>query len=138
MGLSPSPGRRVVETEEAHCEQHLLRRRSRRRGGRRAGIFGPPLGPGAACTPPFSGHHARVRNTIWGVTVAGSFVVILLWIYYSAQVFFFGAEFTKVYSRRFGVIVVPDPAAVPLTAEARAAQGMDRGRRSLRTRRGGR
>ena len=30
---------------------------------------------------------------------AGSFVVILLWVYYSAQVVFFGAEFTKVYSR---------------------------------------
>ena len=57
---------------------------------------------------------------------AGSFVVILLWIYYSAQVFFFGAEFTKVYSRHFGAIVVPDPTAVPLTPEARAAQGMDR------------
>jgi len=57
---------------------------------------------------------------------AGSFVVILLWIYYSAQVFFFGAEFTKVYSRHFGEAVVPDPAAVPMTAEARAAQGMDR------------
>ena len=57
---------------------------------------------------------------------AGSFVVILLWIYYSAQVFFFGAEFTKVYSRRFGAIVVPDATAVPLTPEARAAQGMDR------------
>ena len=69
---------------------------------------------------------------------AGSFVVILLWIYYSAQVFFFGAEFTKVYSRRFGVVVVPDQAAVPLTAEARAAQGMDRGHRSLRRRRGAR
>jgi membrane protein len=65
---------------------------------------------------------------------AGSFVVILLWIYYSAQVFFFGAEFTKVYSRRFGVIVVPDPAAVTLTAEARATQGMDRSRQSLRAR----
>jgi membrane protein len=63
---------------------------------------------------------------------AGSFVVILLWIYYSAQVFFFGAEFTKVYSRRFGAVVVPDPSAVPLTAEARAAQGMDRGTRSRR------
>jgi membrane protein len=61
---------------------------------------------------------------------AGSFVVILLWIYYSAQVFFFGAEFTKVYARRFGAIVVPDPTAVPLTAEARAAQGMDRSQRA--------
>ena len=57
---------------------------------------------------------------------AGSFVVILLWIYYSAQVFFFGAEFTKVYSRHFGARVIPDPTAVPLTPEARAAQGMDR------------
>jgi predicted PurR-regulated permease PerM len=65
---------------------------------------------------------------------AGSFIVILLWIYYSAQVFFFGAEFTKVYARHFGVIVVPDPTAVPLTAEARAAQGMDRSQRTLRAR----
>jgi membrane protein len=68
---------------------------------------------------------------------AGSFVVILLWIYYSAQVFFFGAEFTKVYSRHFGAIVVPDPTAVTLTAEARAAQGMDRGKQSRRARRRG-
>jgi membrane protein len=57
---------------------------------------------------------------------AGSFVVILLWIYYSAQVFFFGAEFTKVYSRRFGVSVVPDLTAVTVTPEARAAPGLDR------------
>jgi membrane protein len=63
---------------------------------------------------------------------AGSFIVILLWIYYSAQVFFFGAEFTKVYARYFRVIVVPDPTAVPLTAEARAAQGMDRSQRARR------
>jgi len=57
---------------------------------------------------------------------AGSLIVILLWVYYSAQIVFFGAEFTKVYSRRFGAVVVPDPTAVPLTAEARAVQGMDR------------
>ncbi|HEU5021949.1 MAG TPA: YihY/virulence factor BrkB family protein [Bryobacteraceae bacterium] len=29
---------------------------------------------------------------------AGSFVIILLWIYYSAQLFFFGAEFTRVFA----------------------------------------
>ncbi len=34
--------------------------------------------------------------------VAGSFVVILLWIYYSAQILLFGAEFTQVFSQRFG------------------------------------
>ena len=31
---------------------------------------------------------------------AGSLVILLLWIYYSAQIMFFGAEFTEVYSRR--------------------------------------
>jgi membrane protein len=33
---------------------------------------------------------------------AGSLVIVLVWVYYSAQVFFFGAEFTKVYSETFG------------------------------------
>ena len=33
---------------------------------------------------------------------AGSLVVILLWVYYSSQLVFLGAEFTKVYSRRLG------------------------------------
>lgn len=33
---------------------------------------------------------------------AGSFIVILVWVYYSAQIFYIGAEFTRVYSRRFG------------------------------------
>jgi membrane protein len=33
---------------------------------------------------------------------AGSLVVILVWVYYSAQLFFLGAEFTKVYTRRLG------------------------------------
>jgi membrane protein len=33
---------------------------------------------------------------------AGSLVLVLLWVYYSAQLLFLGAEFTEVYSRRFG------------------------------------
>jgi len=33
---------------------------------------------------------------------AGSLVIVLVWVYYSAQIFFFGAEFTHVYSQRFG------------------------------------
>jgi len=33
---------------------------------------------------------------------AGSLVVVLLWVYYCAQVFFVGAEFTEVYSRWYG------------------------------------
>jgi membrane protein len=33
---------------------------------------------------------------------AGSFVVLLLWVYYSAQIFLFGAEFTYVYTHEQG------------------------------------
>jgi membrane protein len=33
---------------------------------------------------------------------AGSLVLLLLWIYYSAQILFFGAEFTQVYASRYG------------------------------------
>ena len=33
---------------------------------------------------------------------AGSLVLVLLWVYYSAQILFLGAEFTEVYSRRHG------------------------------------
>jgi membrane protein len=31
---------------------------------------------------------------------AGSLVVLLVWVYYSAQILFLGAEFTRVYSKR--------------------------------------
>lgn len=37
-------------------------------------------------------------SSVYGA--AGSFVVILLWVYYSAQIILFGAEFTQVYARR--------------------------------------
>ncbi|OGB25357.1 MAG: hypothetical protein A3I66_02695 [Burkholderiales bacterium RIFCSPLOWO2_02_FULL_57_36] len=33
---------------------------------------------------------------------AGSIVALLLWVYYSAQIFFFGAEFTRQYALWFG------------------------------------
>jgi membrane protein len=37
-------------------------------------------------------------TSFYGVT--GSVAVVLIWVYYSARVFFFGAEFTQVYSQR--------------------------------------
>lgn len=37
-----------------------------------------------------------------GFGAAGSLVVLLVWIYYSAQIFFMGAEFTRIYSYTFG------------------------------------
>jgi len=38
---------------------------------------------------------------------AGSLVVILLWVYYSAQIIFVGAEFTQVYARKYGMEIKP-------------------------------
>jgi membrane protein len=38
---------------------------------------------------------------------AGSLITILLWVYYSALIFFWGAEFTQVYSSHYGSGVVP-------------------------------
>jgi membrane protein len=38
---------------------------------------------------------------------AGSFVVVLVWVYYSSQVLLFGAELTQVLARRSGVPIVP-------------------------------
>ena len=37
-----------------------------------------------------------------GFGAAGSLVVIFIWVYYSAQIFLMGAEFTWVYARTFG------------------------------------
>lgn len=48
---------------------------------------------------------------------AGSFVVVLVWVYYSAQIFFLGAEFTRVYTLQFGSrgkFMIVKPSAVEL------------------------
>ena len=37
---------------------------------------------------------------------AGSLVIVLVWVYYSAQVLFLGAEFTRAYACRFGSLCV--------------------------------
>lgn len=41
-------------------------------------------------------------SIVSGFGAAGSLVVVLLWVYYSAQVFLLGAEFTWVYANLFG------------------------------------
>jgi membrane protein len=57
---------------------------------------------------------------------AGSLIVLLLWVYYSAQIFLLGAEFTWVYAHEFGSYRQrPQPApaaAVPGRARAAATQ----------------
>ena len=46
---------------------------------------------------------------------AGSLVVVLLWVYYSAQILLFGAKFTQIYSNRFGEHLKPVPGAEAVT-----------------------
>jgi len=57
---------------------------------------------------------------------AGSFVALLLWVYYSAQILFLGAEFTQVYAKTYGANIEPAENALPVTEEARAQQGIPR------------
>lgn len=56
--------------------------------------------------------------------VAGSLIVLLVWVYYSAQIVFFGAEFTQVYANRYGKKIEPSENAEPVTDEKRAQEGM--------------
>jgi membrane protein len=55
---------------------------------------------------------------------AGSLVIVVVWVYYSAQILLFGAEFTKVWTRRRGGGRYLKKTAVPVTEEARAEQGL--------------
>lgn len=56
------------------------------------------------------------RTTLGSVYgAAGSFVLMLVWIYYSVQIFFLGAEFTQVYARRHGKPLTPAAHALRIT-----------------------
>lgn len=57
---------------------------------------------------------------------AASLAVMLIWIYYSAQILFIGAEFTQVYATRYGSHIQPARGAVKMTPEDRANLGIAR------------
>jgi membrane protein len=57
---------------------------------------------------------------------AGSLVAFIIWVYYSAQILLFGAEFSRVYTRKYGHGVAPAENAVKVTPETLARQGMPR------------
>lgn len=57
---------------------------------------------------------------------AGSLVVLVIWIYYSAQIFFIGAEFSQVYANRYGRGITPERHARALPqASKEACPGAD-------------
>jgi membrane protein len=45
---------------------------------------------------------------------AGSIIVLLVWVYYSAQIVFFGAEVTQVYANMYGSRIRPAEGAEPI------------------------
>jgi membrane protein len=68
------------------------------------------------------------RNTFSSAFgAAGSLVFVVAWVFYSAQILFFGAEFTHVYARQYGSYIRPRKYAIALTEDARVQQGIPRG-----------
>jgi len=77
-------------------------------------------------------------GVVSGYGAAGSLVVLLLWVYYSAQIFLVGAEFTWIYAHRYGSCKDKDratqqataastrPPAERLAGESRGAPGVQR------------
>jgi len=72
-------------------------------------------------------------SVVSGFGAAGSLAVVLVWVYYSAQMFLLGAEFTWVYSYRYGSRKgkeIPERASnVPARAKAATAQPSGEGSR---------
>jgi membrane protein len=70
--------------------------------------------------------YLATESTASSYGAAGALVLLLLWVYYSAQILFLGAEFTQVYAKAYGSKIEPAENAVAVTEEARAQQGMPR------------
>jgi membrane protein len=57
---------------------------------------------------------------------AGSLAALLIWLYYSSQIFLFGAELTQAFANRYGSHIVPKDNAIPVEDHDRAVQGIPR------------
>ncbi|RAJ92671.1 membrane protein [Larkinella arboricola] len=58
------------------------------------------------------GLYIETTSTASAYGAAGSLIVILVWIYYTAAILYFGAEFTKVYAEHYGIKIEPAEYAV--------------------------
>ncbi|HYK56683.1 MAG TPA: YihY/virulence factor BrkB family protein [Flavisolibacter sp.] len=57
-------------------------------------------------------YYIRSSNIGSAYGTAGSLVILLLWVYYSAIILYFGAEFTKAYAATYGNRIYPSEYAV--------------------------
>jgi len=58
------------------------------------------------------GFYLQMAGTGSAYGAAGSIIVILTWVYYTAAILYFGAEFTQVYAEKFGGSIKPSAYAV--------------------------
>jgi membrane protein len=70
------------------------------------------------------GYYLATASVTSSFGAAGSVVMVLAWIYYSACILFFGAELTKNYARKFGSGIVPNSRAVLIDDLLRARLGL--------------
>jgi membrane protein len=73
------------------------------------------------------GFYIGSSATISGYGAAGSVIAALFWIYYSAQIFLLGAEFTRVYAERGDAIRrLPAVSALPSDPASAAPDRLSR------------
>jgi membrane protein len=73
--------------------------------------------------------YLAIGSTTSAFGAAGSLAAVLIWVYYTAQIMFFGAEFTQAHAQVRGDPVRYAADAIPVTKEQRAQLGLDRGSR---------
>jgi membrane protein len=74
------------------------------------------------------GWYVARSATVSPFGAAGSLVALIVWVYYSAQILFFGAEFAQVYATRYGSRIVPTKHAVKIDDDDQAAGSAPRSR----------
>lgn len=72
----------------------------------------------------FLGWYLGRASTTSVYAAAGSLLSVLLWVYYSSQILFFGAEMTKAHARMSCGQITPADNAVKVTGNEREQQGM--------------
>ena len=69
------------------------------------------------------GFYLRISDPASSYGAAGSLIVLMIWIYYSAQIFFLGAEFTQFYANIYCSDIVPEEGAVRIRKVTGPAPG---------------
>jgi len=67
-------------------------------------------------------------STVSAYGMMGSLVALLLWVYYSSQIVFFGAELTQVYARSVGEEITPSRNAIPIEESDDKEKGKGKGK----------